>query len=127
MQRTQTEWTDRTPPQPLRCEAALQLDRDSDSGRLPDGCEKADRLVDQASQGHLKCPGRRRVEPLHVIEGHDHKSSLSHKPQDVEHSQPNGVRVWGRVARLDQQQRHLQCTPARWREDEQHLIEHGSE
>ena len=93
MQRAQTERTNRKSPEPLRGEAIVQRDRDGTPGGLPDGHEHADGLPAEAPERHLKNSGGRRVQPMQVVDRHDDRTSLGQDAHDIEHSQPDGVRI----------------------------------
>ena len=69
MHRGQTERADRDPLEPSVRERALELERLRELRGLSQGREETDRLVVQASKRDLDRTRRRRVEPLHVVEG----------------------------------------------------------
>ena len=59
-------------------------------------------------------PAEAEVQPLHVIDGHQHRRSLGQNAHHIEHSQPNRMHIRRcDLTRLDQQQRHLQSMPPR--------------
>ena len=94
---------------------------------LPHGREEADRLVAQASKRDLQHRGRSRVEPLRVVERDQHRPLLGKYAQDVEHGQPDRVRIRCHLARLGQHQRDLERAPSRGRKRGPCFHQHAAE
>ena len=70
----------------------------------------------QAPERDLEHAGGGRVEPLDVVEGDEDRAALGESTQDVEHGQPDRVRIGSHLARLGEQQRDLERPPPRRRE-----------
>ena len=125
VQRTHTQRTDHQPPQPLGVETALHLDRYRQTGPITDREQHTHRLLAQPSQGDLQDTSRSGVQPLHVIDGHQHRRSLGQDAHHIEHGQPNRMHIRRcDLTRLDEQQRHLQGTAPRSHQQRHHVIEH---
>ena len=62
----------------------LELERRRDLGHLPQGREQADPLVAKAPQRDLQHRGRRRVEPLDVVERHDNRAGVGERAQHIQ-------------------------------------------
>ena len=91
--------------------------------RGPERRQHPDRLVAQAAQRQLEHAERGRVEPLRVVERDEHRAALGERAQNVEHGQPDRVRIRRSVARLHDQERDLQRPPPRRKERADHLVE----
>ncbi len=80
-------------------------------GRRPHRREQADALVTQAPERDLQHAGRRRVEPLEVVEREDDRLPLGEHAEDVEHGQSDGSRVRSNLPGLCQEERDLERAP----------------
>ena len=123
VERPQAQRADRESREPIRRKRAIELHRDGRVGRRPHRREQADTLVTQAAERDLQHTGRRRVEPLEVVEREDDRLPLGEHLEDVEQGQPDGSRVRSNLPGLGQQERDLERAPPQLRERGCHLVE----
>ena len=108
MERTEAQRSEPDPRQLLFRKGARELERRCDARHLPQRREDGDRLVAEASESDLEHCGRRRVEPLDVVERNEHGVLLRQHADRVEESQADEARVGRRVARLHEEERDLE-------------------
>ena len=93
VQRPGVEGTDRDRMDPLRRQAASDLESDSAFRRRATSEQESDVLVPKSSRRVADRPGRRSVEPLSVVDRDEQLLLGAHGPQDVQHRNPHGMRI----------------------------------
>ena len=123
MKRTQAQRTEHEMGQTIVQEGGLELERREDLRRPTDGRQEADGLVVQPSQGDLQHPGRRRVEPLQIVERDQHGALLGKRSQHVQERKADRTRVRGLRARIGEQEGDLERTASQRRQRRCHFVE----
>ena len=93
----------------------------------PLGNEQPHALAAQATGGVPQDAGGRGVEPLRVIDGHEHGPAPAEREDDAEERHGNRALLGTRTVRVRQEQRHLERTTLRRRQGRQHVIDHVRE
>ena len=93
MERSQAERSEPQLKRPRRGERALEVDRAREHRGQSESREHPDRLVAQTTKSDLDHPRRGRIEPLHVVERHQHRAPLGHHTQDVQETEPDRARI----------------------------------
>ena len=96
---------------------ARELERSRDLGAGPKGRKEAHRLLAQAADRKLQDQRRGRVEPLDVVERHDHRPFGGQSAEHVEHCEPDRARLRRLLARLREPERDLERPASRGRSE----------
>jgi len=81
----------------------------------------------QSAHRHLEHRDRRRVQPLNIIERHEHRPRLAERAQNVHERQPDGMGIRCLAVGFRKQERHLEGPPARAWERGRHTVQHPRE
>ncbi len=119
----EAERTDLETLQPPPRERLLQ--RGGTPGTL--GEQKPNRLVLEPPRGERERLGRRRIEPLDVVDRHEHRPASRQRPQRVQEAERDRSRLRRDVRRLGAQERDLQRTQLRRRQRSQLFAAHAVE
>ena len=124
MQRISSQRSERHSAQTVLGQHALELERHSDVRRLAHRRQEADALHAQTPKRESDRPRRRRVEPLHVVDGHKHRPTLSQDAQDVEEGNADRPSIGDIVAGLGEQQRDFERAPPHRQQQRRHVRDH---
>ena len=123
MKRTQAQRTEHEMGQTIVREGGLELERRGDLRRPTNGRQEADGLIAQPSKGDLQHPGRRRVDPLQIVERDQHGPALGKRSQHVEKREADRAMVRRLNSRLGQQKRDLERAASQRRQRSCHIVE----
>ena len=101
----------------------LEVERIGDPFGDPQGREHRDGLGLQTSQDERQGVRGRRVDPLHVVDGEQHRSLVREQPQGTQDRHGNGVTVRAPVVALSAEQCDLQRPALGSRELIGHMLE----
>ncbi len=127
VERAAAERLQRQPFQHAFVQRVLEREREGRVWPHPRGREKADPLIAETSERGPEHAGRRRIEPLQVIDCHENRPRGGKRAHDVEEGESDRAGIRRLLARLLEEEGDFQGTPPRGSEGGQRLLEHVGE
>jgi hypothetical protein len=126
VERTDAQRPERQPPDVLLCERPLDLRR-LRAVRVPPRQQQEHPAPIEPPQRERELVGRRRIEPLEIVDRDDQRPVLGEHLEGIANGEPERARIHGFRSRVLQQERGLEGAPPRRRQPRQHVVEHTLE
>jgi hypothetical protein len=111
----------------LGAEQRRRLERRPHVGCLADRRQHLQQFAGHPAQRERQHARRGRVQPLQIVDRHEHVTLGTERRQDVQEREPDRLRSGRRISRLVQKQGDAQRPPPRRGQRRVDLVEHGSD